>query len=71
MTEFSLESAVKEANKDYMKDLIPYKDVSLGEEFEDLDGNVWEKRERYALSWWEGDRIETADFRPDELVRLK
>lgn len=68
---FNLESAVKEATQDFMEDLIPYKDVPLGEEFYDLDGNLWEKRERYAMSWIQYEPMETVNFRPDELVRRK
>lgn len=50
---------------------ITYADVPLGEEFYDEWDNLWEKREKYAISWVEGHPIETMEFKPDDVVRRK
>lgn len=56
----------------YLSDLVPFKDIPLGEEFIDLDGNVWQKRtERYGINWIQGEPVERMDFAPEDQVRRK
>lgn len=49
-----------------------FSEIPLGEEFYDDEGNCWEKRsERRAISWYQYEAPEVADFSPTDKVTRK